>query len=115
MFENAWVRAIPPGSMMTAGFGKLINNGPEEIEITGYSSPQFASVSLHRSVLEDGVSRMEEVPMLSIGAGSEVELAPGGFHLMLMRPLQKDAKLVLLHIDVSPDRRFSYELPVERR
>jgi copper(I)-binding protein len=115
LFEDGWVRAMPLGSMMTAGFGQLINQGDEPIEITGYSSPQFASVSLHRSVQEDGVTRMEEVPLLSLQAGSEVSLAPGGYHVMFMRPLEKNPARVVLHIEVSGEQRFSFELPVERR
>jgi copper(I)-binding protein len=61
-FDKAWVRALPPGMGMTAGFGTLINSGAEPIEITAFSSPQFAEVSLHRTEIVDGVSRMREVP-----------------------------------------------------
>lgn len=115
LFEGAWVRAMPPGSMMTAGFGQLINSSAADIKIVGYSSPQFASVTLHQSLLEAGVSRMEEVPALSMPAGSEIELAPGGYHLMFMRPVGKLPDEVLLHIDLPDDRRFSFTLPIERR
>jgi copper(I)-binding protein len=106
---------MPPGSKMTAGFGQLINNSDAEIKIIGYSSPQFDSVTLHRSLLEAGLNRMEEVPALSLLAGSEIELAPGGYHLMFMRPTGQHPDEVLLHIDISGDRRFSFELPIERR
>jgi len=114
-FENAWIRPIPPGSMMTAGFGKLINHSGSEIRISGYSSPQFADVSLHQTVSENGVSRMQAVAELRLPAGGAVELTPGGYHLMLMHPVQAEFSGVLLHIDLADGKRVSFELGVERR
>ena len=115
LFEDAWVRAMPPGSMMTAGFGRLVNNSAVDLKITAYASPQFADVSLHQTVLEDGMSRMQEVPALQIPAGSEIDLEPGGHHLMFMQPIEKQEDILLLHVDVDGGGRFSFELPVERR
>ena len=116
-FEDAWVRATPPGAMMTAGFGRLINHADTSLEITAYTSPDYGDVSLHQTVIENGVSQMREVPELSIPPGGEIELAPGGYHLMLMLPTQASGphEQVKLHIEEAGGRRFSFELPVERR
>ena len=116
-FEDAWVRATPPGAMMTAGFGRLINHADTSLEITAYTSPDYGDVSLHQTVIENGVSRMREVPELSIPPGGEIELAPGGYHLMLMLPTQASGphEQVELHIEEAGGRSFSFELPVERR
>jgi copper(I)-binding protein len=117
VFEEAWIRAAPPGAMMTAGFGRLINQTEASLEITAYTSPDYSDVSLHRTTMEDGVSRMREVPELSIPPGGEVELAPGGYHLMLMAPTQASGthERVVLHIEEAGGRRYSFEIPVERR
>ncbi len=80
-FEDAWVRAMPPGTMMTAGFGRLVNHTDHQLEITAYTSPAYSDVSLHETVIENGVSRMREVHGLSIPPGGEVELAPGSYHI----------------------------------
>lgn len=116
-FEEAWVRATPPGAMMTAGFGRLINHTDASLEITAYTSPDYGDVSLHQTVIENGVSRMREVPGLSIPPGGEIELAPGGYHLMLMMPIQPSGPhdRVVLQIEEAGGQRFSFELPVERR
>ncbi len=116
-FEDAWVRATPPGAMMTAGFGRLINHTDHQLEITAFTSPSYGDVSLHQTVIENGVSRMREVPGLSIPPGGEVELAPGGYHLMLMMPTQPSGPhdRVVLHIEVAGGERFNFKLPVERR
>ena len=115
LFENAWVRAMPPGSMMTAGFGRLVNKSGKDLEISTYTSPQFQEVSLHRTIQEAGVSRMQSVPVLEIPAGTELELAPGGFHLRFMGPAQKIERAIWVYIELTDGRQFSFELPVERR
>jgi hypothetical protein len=116
-FEDAWIRATPPGAMMTAGFGRLVNQTDLKLEITAYTSPAYGDVSLHQTVIENGVSRMEEVPGLSIPPGGEVELAPGAYHLMLMMPTQASGPhdRVVLHIEEAGGQQFSFELPVEKR
>ncbi len=116
-FEDAWVRATPPGAMMTAGFGRLVNQTDHKLEITAFTSPSYGDVSLHQTVIENGVSRMREVPGLSIPPGEEIELAPGGYHLMLMMPTQPSGPhdRVVLQIEEAGGQRFSFELPVERR
>lgn len=116
-FQEAWVRATPPGAMMTASFGRLINRTDASLEITAYTSPDYGDVSLHRTVIENGVSRMREAPELSIPPGGEIELAPGGYHLMLMLPTQASGQheRVVLYIEEAGGRRFSFEIPVERR
>lgn len=115
LFEGAWVRAMPPGSMMTAGFGRMVNNGDVPIQISAISSPQFGDVSLHRTVLEEGVSRMKEVHDLGIAPGSELELAPGGYHLMLMKPTGDLAEWVEIDITLTDERQFRFTLPIERK
>ncbi len=39
---------------------------------------------LHDVVTEEGLTRMQHVPVLPIPAGDTVRLAPGGYHVMLM-------------------------------
>jgi len=116
-FEEAWVRAMPPGMKMTAGFGRFHNAGAERIELTAFASPQFGDVSLHRTELVDGVSRMREVPSLVVAPGESVTLEPGGYHLMLMMPVEPLEGGAHVTVDASADdgRVFRFELPVERR
>lgn len=116
-FENAWIRALPPGMGMTAGFGIFRNFDAESIDLTEFFSPEFADVSLHRTEIVDGVSRMVEVPILHIDAGASVELAPGGYHLMLMKPAVPVAAggAVTLVARTADGREYRFEVPVLRR
>lgn len=76
-----------PGTQMTAGYFTLRNNSNQLITITEVTSPEFAAVEMHESVLEDGISRMYPLGELTILAGKAVTFEPGGKHLMLMRPV----------------------------
>ncbi len=75
-----------PGMPMSAGYLTLTNNTTQAIRITRVSSPEFESVEMHESVLEDGMARMYALGDLMILPGRAVEFARGGKHLMLMRP-----------------------------
>lgn len=84
--SGAWIRTAPPGAMMLAGYATLRNSGDAPLTITGASSDAFGDVSLHESVEIDGVARMKALGEIGIAPGASVVLAPGGKHLMLMRP-----------------------------
>jgi copper(I)-binding protein len=116
-FEEAWIRAAPPGAMMMAAYGRFENRSDLPLVLTGFSSPAFMDVSLHRTLQVDGVSRMEAVPGLTIAAGGSVLLEPGGLHLMLHGPVS-DALAgadLLIEITDSAGVVHSFELPVEKR
>ena len=117
VFENGWVRAMPPGSKMTAGFGTLKNVTAATIEIESVSSPWFRDISLHRTEDVNGVSRMREVEEIVLAAGESLEMAPGGYHLMLMMPTQSivPGRMVPLEFKAADGRVFSFEAAVERR
>ena len=84
-----------PGMHMSAGYFTMTNNSQQPIVITQVTSPQFGSVEMHESVVEDGVARMVGMDELALSPGATVEFAPGGKHLMLMRP-GDDLSLVTL-------------------
>ena len=117
VFTDAWVRAIPPGMKMTAGFGVLSNPGPAAIEITSVTSPSFGDVSLHRTEVVDGVSKMREVPVLSIAAGASFVLEPGAYHLMFMMPSAdiQPGQIIVVEMTTADGHSFSFEMLVERR
>lgn len=84
--RDAWVRAAPPGVAMLAGYGQIINEGAQPRILVAVESPDFASVSVHESFVENGLSKMRPAGKLTIPAGERLVLAPGGYHLMLMHP-----------------------------
>ena len=84
--EAGWIRLGPSAMPMMAGFAKAINACKAPVSVVAVSSPAFAEVSMHETLIEDDVSRMREVAALRLGAGETAVLAPGAMHLMLMQP-----------------------------
>ncbi len=78
-------RIMPPvpGVTKRAAYLTLVNNGDAAISLTSVSSPQFAVVEFHQTIVASGVARMRPLRELVIAAGESVRLEPGGKHLML--------------------------------
>lgn len=80
---GAWVRAMPTAQSMTAGYLKLENNSDSGITVIGATSDVSPRVEIHTTVSRDGMQRMQRVETLDVAAGASLEMAPGGYHLML--------------------------------
>ena len=81
-----------PGVMMSAGYVTLTNNSAEIISLTSVSSPQFASVEIHETIIANDIARMRPVEKLVIAPGQTVKLEPGAKHLMLMQAQESTDK-----------------------
>ena len=88
LVENAWVREGPPTAAVLGGFMHLRNSGEQPIRVTEVTSPAFGRVEMHRSIVENGTAKMIAQDSLTVPAGGELLLAPGGYHLMLYGPNQ---------------------------
>ena len=75
-----------PGTQMGVAYMIITNTTSAAITITDISSPQFAAVEMHETVLTDGISRMRRLDSITIPADSSMAFERGGKHLMLMRP-----------------------------
>ena len=84
--KEGWIRLLPGGMPMQAGFGRIDNRCPMPVIIVSASSPAYASVELHESKMVEGVNRMRAVSELRIAPEGAAVLQPGGLHLMLMKP-----------------------------
>ena len=85
--SDAYVPAAPTGAMAHAAYMELTNTGTETRSLIGLKSPTYAMVHLHQSVEKDGIATMSAVHQLDIKPGQTVKLEPGGYHVMLMKPL----------------------------
>jgi periplasmic copper chaperone A len=87
--NDAWIREAPPGISVLAGYLSLTSHGTATVTFTGVSSPQFEAGEIHLSHTVNGTAQMVPVPTLEIPAGKTVQLQPGGYHLMLFRPVHE--------------------------
>lgn len=88
--SSAWVRRPPPGVPYTAGYLRLRSTASKEVRLTGAQSPICRFVELHTHVHEATSVQMKKMAAIPLGPGQEVELKPGGLHLMFI-DLKTDA------------------------
>ena len=89
------VTAPGAGIPMAAGYLRIGNRSGSDIRITRVSSPEYGSVEMHETVIEDGVARMRAIPVLEIADGETVVFERGGKHLMLMQPAGEPRTITL--------------------
>lgn len=81
---HARVVLPPPGMGMAVGYFELRNPGSTPMRLRGVSSEAFASVEMHETLSENGISRMRELDEAEVPAQGSISFEPGGKHLMLM-------------------------------
>jgi hypothetical protein len=80
---DPWVKAVDSG--MTAAFMTITNGSDSEVVLTGASTPDSPEVQLHEMVMENGEMVMQEKKGgITIPAGGDAVLEPGGDHIMFM-------------------------------
>ncbi|WP_411880583.1 copper chaperone PCu(A)C [Polaromonas sp. YR568] len=80
--KDAWVRATVPQQKATGAFMQL--SAPKDMKLVSASSPVIPIVEVHEMAMQDNIMRMRQVPAVGLPAGKNVELKPGGYHVMLM-------------------------------
>ena len=73
-----------PGSPAGVAYMVVENRTAAPITIHGARSPQFASVEMHETLMEDGVMKMRPLTDLVIDARDSAVFERGGRHFMLI-------------------------------
>ena len=99
--NDAWVAEAPPVAPVMGGYMKIENETDKPISITRASCPEFETVEIHEMSMSGGMMKMREIEKLVVPANGKVELKPGGYHLMLIKPKKPfkkgDTLMVTLH------------------
>ena len=99
--EGAYLRELPPGQTTSAMYMTLRNTDDGTVQIVGARVDAVDTAEIHEHRHEDGMMRMQRVEALDIAPGASVALAPGGYHLMLIKPKKPfkkgDTLTVTLH------------------
>ena len=112
--ENAWVRLSPPVAQSTAAYVVIRNTGSENVKMIAVSCDVAASVSLHSMHMNGKRMVMSQIPEMEIPANGEVQLTPGGSHVMLMGlkyPL-KEGQMVEIVFHLSNGEALTVMAPV---
>jgi len=86
--ENAWVRAVPINSEKMSAYGLLKNTSMSSFNLIRIEALGFKKTQIHQSQMEKEIMSMKELKSLIIKANSEIELTPGGKHIMLQSPMK---------------------------
>jgi periplasmic copper chaperone A len=81
---SPYARAVPPGHPNSAVFMKLKNTSNVDRALIEARSSVSKVVELHTHKKEGGMMRMRRVDKITIKAGDETVLQPGGLHVMLI-------------------------------
>jgi copper(I)-binding protein len=78
---NPWVRATVPQQTASGAFLQL--RSADAARLVAVNSPFAASVQLHKMEMNGQRMTMREVDGIDLPAGATVNLASGGYHVML--------------------------------
>lgn len=68
----------------SAAYLQIVNRGDDDIVLASAASAAAAAVEFHETRVADGVASMTRLDALVVPGKGEIELMPGGPHLMLM-------------------------------
>ena len=87
IIDSAWIREAPPVSRVQAAYVNLINNQSSDVKIISATSYAFKKIEFHKTILENGLTNMQQQDFIIIPARSKAILEPEGMHMMLFNPV----------------------------
>lgn len=83
--DHPWSRETPAGARVAAGYVRIVNHGSQPDRLIAVSGVIAGRTEIHEmAVGANGVMTMRPVENVEIPAGGEVELKPGGYHIMFL-------------------------------
>jgi periplasmic copper chaperone A len=115
VITQAWSRATPGGAKIAGGYLTIENTGSTADRLIGGTGDVTARIEVHEMTTSNGVMTMRALDKgLVIEPGKTVQLAPGGYHLMmfdLRGPLKQGDKVpVTLEFEKAGKVRLSFEV-----
>ena len=84
LWENAWVRSMPPGTEVAAAYGRITNQSDQTVIVKAISSSVGQAAQIHDVVADGDQRRMVQLNAVSLAVGESTEFKPGGQHIMLL-------------------------------
>lgn len=98
--DNAWVRGTVAQQRTTGAFMRITS--ATDAKLVAVQSAAAAIAEIHEMRMDAGVMRMRPIAELALPANRAVELAPGGYHLMLsdLKRALKEGETVAITLTV---------------
>lgn len=100
----------------SAAYMVLVNNSANADAIVKAESDVAKTVELHNVIMENNVMQMRQVEAIEVPANGQVELKPGGFHVMLIgltRDL-KEGEEVVIKLTTRSGKTIEVKAPVRK-
>lgn len=78
---DPWIRATVPAARVAGAFMQV--QSAKTVKLVDVTSPVAGRVELHQMAMEGQTMRMRAVESIDLPAGQTVNLASGGYHVML--------------------------------
>lgn len=117
MLHDVFVRAVLPGSKVTAGYLDIINKGAGDDRLIGVALVGADKSEIHNMEVDNGIMKMRPLADgLIIPAGGKVSLKPGGLHLMFMKltAMPKDGDMASLTLVFEEAGEITISVPVKK-
>jgi len=115
--KDPWARATVPAAKSSGAFMQV--QSKTDARLVGVSSPVAGVAELHQMSMKDNRMTMAPVEGIDLPAGKTVELASGGYHIMLMglkRQLKEGESIpVTLTVEGKDRKRESVDVQVPVR
>ncbi len=114
--SNGYVRATPPGAPTSAAYMTLKNSNDSDVKLVGVDATIARSTELHTVIQQNDTMKMRQVDSISVPANGQVELKPGGNHVMLigLDSAIKEDQEVMLMLNFSDGSMQHLMLPVKK-
>jgi periplasmic copper chaperone A len=84
---HPWGRATPPGAQVAGGYLSVTNTGTTADRLLEVRSAAADRVEMHEMFRDADIMRMRRLDHgLAVPAGKTITFAPGGYHLMFVKP-----------------------------
>lgn len=103
--KDAWVRGTVTGQKATGAFLEITSKSGATL--VGAASPVAGVSEIHEMKMDGGIMKMRAVERLELPAGKPVQMAPGGYHVMLLnlkQPLKRGDSVALTLQVENPDK-----------
>lgn len=116
LIKDFWVNEAPPGMKVLAAYGLLENKGDSDITLDKIHSPDFESIEIHETIIDNNIAQMVKKDVLLIERDGSVQFQQGGLHLMLIKPdkRKKAGDEITLRFRFSNGTEKTIQAPVKR-
>lgn len=114
--HDAWAAPTPSGVDVAAGYLTISNGTAAQDRLVSATSPRAERVEVHEMTMNGAVMQMRPVARLDVPAGGDVQLGPGGMHLMFYGVSEPfvAGQTIPLHLVFERAGAIDVELPVQR-